>query len=213
MARTWSRATSMCNSASWRCSRLLLVSRYLFLIMLSWLEKVSETKDVHKHQRQCQKEGQGQLEGVTHLPGIIEGWFWCRDICFWPCWLHWKRFQNHQMFINTNNNTNNRVKVHFNVEGWFWCTDICFWPCWIDWNRIQNYQMYTNANNNGNKMVQGPLQYVTQLPGIIEGLSWCRNICFWPCWVHWTSGLAVGGAQGHVNLSPPRVRWNSFFGA
>ena len=161
MATTWSRATSMCNSAPWHCSRLISVSRYLFLTMLSWLEQVSEPTDVHKHQRQCQQEDQGPLQGVTHLPGIIEGWFWCPDICFWLCWLHWKRFQNvldvhqhHQWQQQGPGPLQGVTQLPDIIECWSWCLAICFWPCLVDWNIFHKCLMYTNTNYSANNRVQ-----------------------------------------------------------
>ena len=104
-----------CNSAPWHCRRLILVSRYMFLNMLSWLEQVSEPPDVHQHQQQGQQHGPEPLQGVTQLPGIIEGWSWCPDICFWPSWVDWNWFQNCLMYTNTKNNANNMVQSHFKV--------------------------------------------------------------------------------------------------
>ena len=34
------------------------------------------------NQQQRQQHGQGSLQGVTQLPGIIEGCSWCPDIFF-----------------------------------------------------------------------------------------------------------------------------------
>jgi len=106
---TWSRATSRCNSAPWHCRSLILVARYMFLTMQSWLEQVSEFLNVHQRQEQRQQHGTELLQGVTQLPGIVEGWSWCPDICFWPCWVYWNRLQNHPMYTNTINNANNMV--------------------------------------------------------------------------------------------------------
>ena len=99
---TWSRATSRCNSASWHHRRLILVSRYLFLTMLSWLEQVSELPDVHQHQQNCQQHGPGPLKNVTHLPGIVESWSWFPDICFWLSWVDSNRYQNCLVYTNNN---------------------------------------------------------------------------------------------------------------
>ena len=52
----------------WKQS-LILVSRYMFLTMLNWLERVSELPDVPQHQQ----HGPGPHSDVTQLPGIIEG--------------------------------------------------------------------------------------------------------------------------------------------
>ena len=112
---TGSRATSKCNSAPWHHRRLILVSWYMFLTMLSWLEQVSELSDVHQHQQQCQQHGPRPLQGVTQLPGIIEGWSLCPHIYFWPSRVDSNRFQNCQKYTNTINNVNNRVHGYFKV--------------------------------------------------------------------------------------------------
>ena len=102
------------TSSPWHYTGMILVPRYMILTMLTSLEQVSEPSDVHQHQ-QCQKQGQSLLQCVTHLPGTMEGWFWCPDICFWPCWIDWNRFQNYQMYTTANNNVNNMIQGYFNM--------------------------------------------------------------------------------------------------
>ena len=109
-----SRSTSRCNSSPWHYRRMILVPRYMFLTMLTSLEKVSEPLDVHQH-HQWQQQGQSPLQCVTQLPGTMEVRFWCPDICFWPCWIDWNRFQNYQMYTTANNNVNNMIQGYFNM--------------------------------------------------------------------------------------------------
>ena len=111
-------ATSRCNSApgQYKVKRMILMYIYMFLTMLSWLEQVLELSDVHQHQQQCQQCGPGLLQGVTQLPGIVEGCSWCPDICFWPSWVDWNWFQNCSMYTNTKNNANSLVQSHFKVQ-------------------------------------------------------------------------------------------------
>jgi len=60
--------------------RLILVSRSMFLTMMSLLEHGSELPDLH--QQQWQEHGPGPLQCVTQLPGVVAGCSWCQDICF-----------------------------------------------------------------------------------------------------------------------------------
>ena len=118
--------------------------------------------------------GQCPLHGVTWLSGIMEEWFWCPDIYFWPCWVDFNRIQNFHICTNANNGAGPLhcvTQLPGIVEGWSWYQDIFFWPCWIDLNRFQNSYMYSNNSYN---IVLGHFK--------AQGHFGCPNICFWQCW-------------------------------
>ena len=98
-----------CNSASWHHRGMLLVSRYMFFDHAELIVTGFRTAWCTQHHQQCQQQGPEPLQGVTQLPDIVEGWSWCPDICIWPCWVDWNRFQNCPMYTNTTTTMTTRV--------------------------------------------------------------------------------------------------------